>query len=150
VILVQQPLTRAGRRAGLAAPSSWMSRFRLTRARPTADRWLFDGSSGAFQRAPRLSSACWQSGLGWLGSLGELLGDEVGAEQYQRDSGGLFRSLAPAFADLGADGQPELCRYEGLEGDGHDDGGDGQMSQADRESDGQLVQADAEPQCSER
>jgi hypothetical protein len=82
--------------------------------------------------------------------LDQLLADEVAAEQDQGDSGDLLGPLAPALADLGTDGQAELSRQEGLQSDGHNDGGDGQVSQADSESDGQLVQADAEPNCDER
>jgi hypothetical protein len=32
------------------------------------------------------------------------------------------------LADLGADARAELSRYEGLQGDARDDGGDGQVS----------------------
>jgi hypothetical protein len=56
----------------------------------------------------------------------------------------------PAFADPGTDGQAELCGQEGLEGDSHDDRGDGQVGEADGESDGQFVQADADPEPDER
>jgi len=51
-----------------------------------------------------------------------------------------FRALAPAPAGSGAGREAELRGQECLQGDGQDDCGDVQVSQADGASDGQLVQ----------
>jgi hypothetical protein len=51
---------------------------------------------------------------------GELPGDEVDADQDQRDAGDLVGALAPALGDPGADGQAQSYGQEGLHGDGRD------------------------------
>src|SRR5262249_25005844 len=79
-----------------------------------------------------------------------VLGEEERPEQDQGDSGGLFRALAPAPADLGAERQPEPRGPEGLEADRDYHGGDRHAREADAESDGELVQADADPERDER
>src|SRR5260221_8871346 len=74
------------------------------------------------------------------------VGNEVAAEQDQRDAGQLLGALAEMPADQRAEGQPELAGDQGQHADGDDHGHGRQAGQAEAEADGQLIQADAHSQ----